>query len=331
MGELYMKSILKRGGFGALMAAMLWGVTGCPALITTRVDDQTFDELRTEEITVRAAYIEEPYTKLYPYGLVISINTFPITRKDGGFFPEKDGTEGPYAFYSDEKCTVRLQEDTLVTINREPPSALYRTMSDLGGEFEVYLDVLPQEGDLAVFNPKWFFAKSYDYPYYRHKMRIVTESMPIQYRFTGEDPIDNRTFDELPVIEYEVTEVIVRPYTSGMGGKPWYYTLRIYMRPVTGGGRSYRYFSDEACEYEIAGDMLVTVDGKKLIPRYSGYTRIHEDGFSFSIDFPPQEGAVAEFHQEWFFAKPDYYPRYREKVRIITGSMPIEKKSERDR
>jgi hypothetical protein len=178
-----MKHILKRCGFGALMV-MLWCLTGCALMFadmfSERVDDKTFDELMTEEITVRDAYIEEPYTKLHPYGLVISINRFSITDYD--WLSPNNGREGPYAFYSDEQCTVPLQQETLVTINGEPPSALYRTMSQLGEEFEVYLDYLPEEGTLAEFYQGWFFAKSYDYPYYRHKVRIVTESMPIKIR-----------------------------------------------------------------------------------------------------------------------------------------------------
>jgi hypothetical protein len=313
-----MKHILKRCGFGALMGAMLWCLTGCG-----RLDFQTFDDLYEETITVEEAYIEEPYTKtLYPYGLVIRINSFSITPDDSYWMSPDNGKEGPYAFYSDAKCTAPLQQETLVTVDGKSPSALYRTMSQLGDEFEVYLDYLPEEGTLAEFNQDWFFAKSYDPPYYRHKVRIVTESMPIQYRFAGEDPIDNRTLDELPVIENEVAGVTVQTVT-GYRGDPLYYTLRIDLERVTGGGRSYRYFSDEACEHEIMGDMLFTVNGKKLIPRNSGYIPIHEDGFSFDLDSPPQEGAVAEFYQGWFFAKPDYYPRYREKVKILTESMPI--------
>jgi hypothetical protein len=163
------------------MAAMLWGATGCSNW-WVKVDDETFDELRELKITVKEAYVEEPYNDLYPYGLVISINRFTITAHPEGFFPDKAGTGGPYAFYSDEKCTVPLQQDTLVTVNGKAPRALYRTMSHLGDEFEVYLDFLPAKGDLAVFNPKWFFAKSYDPPYYRHKVRIITESMPIKIR-----------------------------------------------------------------------------------------------------------------------------------------------------
>jgi hypothetical protein len=181
MGELQMKGILKRGGIGALMAAVFWCVTGCSNWFT-QVDDQTFDELRTEEITVYDVYVEEPYTKLYPYGLVISINRLQITQYDPIFGADKKNNQGPYAFYSDEKCTIRLREDTLVTVNGNPPCALYRTMSHLGDEFEVYLDFLPQEEDKAVFNQEWFFAKSYASPYKRHKVRIITESMPIKIR-----------------------------------------------------------------------------------------------------------------------------------------------------
>lgn len=178
-----MKGILKRCGFGAVMAVMLWGVTGCD--FEPKIDNQTFDELAVEEITVEEAYIEEPYTKLFPYGLVIRINSFSITpHGEFSVFHEK-GYEGPYAFYSDEKCTTQLREDTLVTVNGKPPIALYRTMSHLGHEFEVYLDFLPQEGELVVFNQGWFFAKSYDYPYYRHKVRIITETMPINIRIVA--------------------------------------------------------------------------------------------------------------------------------------------------
>jgi hypothetical protein len=175
------KGILKRGGFGMFMAAMLWCVTGCSNW-WAKGDDETFNELREHEIIVEEVYVEEPYTKLYPYGLVISISRLQITRYDPIFGADQNNNQGPYAFYSDEKCTVRLQEDTLVTVNGKPPCALYRTMSYLGDEFEVYLDFLPQEDDKAVFSPEWFFAKSYAPPYNRHKIRIITESMPIKNR-----------------------------------------------------------------------------------------------------------------------------------------------------
>jgi hypothetical protein len=44
------------------------------------------------------------------------------------------------------------------------------------------------------------------------------------------------------------------------------------------------------------------------------------------LDFLPEEGDAAVFYQDWFFAKPDdSRPRYRQKVRIVTESLPIER------
>jgi hypothetical protein len=58
-------------------------------------------------------------------------------------------------------------------------------MTQYGKEFEVYLDYLPQEGDVAVFSQEWFFAKSYEYERYpRRKVRITTESIPIHILVT---------------------------------------------------------------------------------------------------------------------------------------------------
>jgi hypothetical protein len=68
---------------------------------------------------------------------------------------------------------------------------------------------------------------------------------------------DYRTFDDLPVIEFEVTEVTVRP-TIGANT----YILSIYMRRVTGGGREYSFYSDQKCANQIQGDILVTVNEK---------------------------------------------------------------------
>jgi hypothetical protein len=49
--------------------------------------------------------------------------------------------------------------------------------------FRVLFDFLPQEGDKAEFYQEWFFAKPYEHPYYLEKVRIVTESLPVQYQY----------------------------------------------------------------------------------------------------------------------------------------------------
>jgi hypothetical protein len=180
------KGILKHCGFWAFMAAMLWGVTGCSNWFT-QVDDQTFDELSEIKFIVTGAYVQEPHNKLFPYSLSIRLNE----------------TQDTYAFYSDEACTARLREDTLITLNGKPTAGLYRTMTQYGYEFEVYLDYFPEEGDVAEFSPEWFFAMSYKQQKYpKRKARIVTESIPIQFSVAGEDINGNLTLDELPVIEY---------------------------------------------------------------------------------------------------------------------------------
>jgi hypothetical protein len=43
------------------------------------------------------------------------------------------------------------------------------------------------------------------------------------------------------------------------------------------------------------------------------------------LDFFPAEGDLAVFNQEWFFANQTYLPDYRERARIITESIPIER------
>jgi hypothetical protein len=169
MGELQMKGILKRGGFAALTAAILWCATGCSH---PYIDNQTFDELGSISFNVFRATVFDTFqdivAKPFPYCLYI----------------ELDYTRMPYAYYSDEECTVRLREETLVTVNGKPPAGPYRTLAENGLEFEVYLDFLPEEGDVVKFNQEWFFAKSYKSPYERYKARIETESVPINFRLT---------------------------------------------------------------------------------------------------------------------------------------------------
>jgi hypothetical protein len=158
-----MKHKLKDVFFKLLMVVMFCCLTVCSL---PHFDYQTFDELSEIQFRVSEAYVRDTVNKPFPYGLHIIINNI----------------KEPFAYYSDEACTVRLQEDTLVTINGEPPAGLYRTLAVQGKDFEVYLDYLPDEGDAAVFTQEWFFAKSYTYPYKRHKARIRTESIPIQIR-----------------------------------------------------------------------------------------------------------------------------------------------------
>jgi hypothetical protein len=305
-----MKHLLKDVLFKALMAAMLCCITGCVWDLLKgeskddreTVEDQTFDELSEMKFKVAYAYVVETYSKLFPYSLYIKITDY----------------DGAYAFFSNEECTVQLQEDTLVTVNGKPAAGLYRTMTQYGDEFEVYLDCLPEEGAVAEFSQEWFFAMSYkEQKHPKKKARIVTESIPIQFHFVGEDPIDNLTFDELPVIEYEVTGATVRP--SPGTDNPSRHLLDISWRK--GDNKTYRYFSDEECENEIDGDALVIVDGNPTNPSGS----IAESRFYVYLDSRPAEGAVAEFSREWFFAKPVYYPRYRKKVRIITESIVIKR------
>jgi hypothetical protein len=70
---------------------------------------------------------------------------------------------------------------------------------------------------------------------------------------------DDQTFDEMAVIEFEVTEATLRPISSK---KPFPYGLNFYMAQVTGDGGQYKFYSDEKCTKQLLGDELVTVNGK---------------------------------------------------------------------
>jgi hypothetical protein len=69
----------------------------------------------------------------------------------------------------------------LVAVNGRPPIGVAKRLYAGGGGVGVYFDFLPAEGDMAVFNQVWFFAKPAWGPYYREKVKIITESVPIEY------------------------------------------------------------------------------------------------------------------------------------------------------
>jgi hypothetical protein len=126
------------------------------------------------------------------------------------------------------------------------------------------------------------------------------------------------TFDELPVIEFEITRATVYPnYMTYRDESP--YLLGVGMRRITGGGGRYRFYSDEKCRNSISVAELVTINGKSTSGTYlSSGRRI----IAF-LDFLPQEESEAEFYQDWFFAMAYESPVYRQKVRFLTKSMPI--------
>jgi hypothetical protein len=137
----------------------------------------------------------------------------------------------------------------------------------------------------------------------------------------GYEP-DNRTFDELPVIEFDVINASL--YPNPRKDIPSPYILYIDMRRITGGGRQYEFYSDEKCTNRISGNMLVTAGG--LPPSESNsYISSWGSRITVYLNYHPKEGDKAKFYQDWFFAKATENPSYREKVRIITESMVIVK------
>jgi hypothetical protein len=157
-----------------LLVVTFWCFTGCTDFFESlgfESDDQTFDEMKVIECAVEKATVGKTgggYIDSFPYVLRIDMR-----RVTGG---ERDN----YDYYSDEKCTLPLREDTLVTVDGKAPSAVYRGMLPGGGGFLVCLDFRPPEGALATFNQEWFFAKPTHAPYYREKIRIITESIVIE-------------------------------------------------------------------------------------------------------------------------------------------------------
>jgi hypothetical protein len=133
----------------------------------------------------------------------------------------------------------------------------------------VYLDFLPTEGELAVFNQGWFFAKPTSSPYYREKVRIITESIHMerspQWHYLDQDL----------VIEFEVKRAMA---LKSLEHEPFPYKLYITMEKgpgTTGKTYYYRYYSDEACTKPLQVDTLLTVNGK---PPNGVYWGISEGG-----------------------------------------------------
>jgi hypothetical protein len=164
-----MRSILKRGGIWALVAIMIWCVTGCGVGDFGYPNEELVLEYEVTRVTLRQIQTSEPFPCI--------LRIF-MRRVTGG------GISG-YSYYSEKDFDKDISVDTLVTVNGEAPSGVYLGM--WGGinigevSFSVYLDFLPKEGDVAVFNSEWFFAYPNDlYPTKEwEKVRIITESMPI--------------------------------------------------------------------------------------------------------------------------------------------------------
>jgi hypothetical protein len=165
---------IKKDTFRILLVVTFWCLTGCTDTLKGlgfNIDNQTFDEMKVIEYVVEKAIVGKSgggYIDSFPYELVI------FMRRATG------GERLNYQYYSDEKCTTPLREDTLVTVDGKVPSAVARKLYSGGGGFSVYLDFLPPEGAFATLNQEWFFAKPTNSPYYREKARIITESMPIE-------------------------------------------------------------------------------------------------------------------------------------------------------
>jgi hypothetical protein len=154
-----MQGILKRVAFGMFMAAVFWNLTGCELGDFGFPNGEMVIEYEVTGVSIKQDQTAAP---LFPYILTISIRW--VT--DGG---------GNYPYYSDKERTKRILGKELVTINGKP-------LNEGIGFLSAYLDFLPQEGDLAVFNQEWFFATPYSSDYYPDnwaKVRIITESMPI--------------------------------------------------------------------------------------------------------------------------------------------------------
>jgi hypothetical protein len=147
----------------------------------------------------------------------------------------------------------------------------------------------------------------------------------------SEPEYDNPFFDELPVIEYEVIEAIVKSLGNDDITVPYY--LEIYLRRVTGSIRNYGYYIDEECTTKIPGSRLVKIDGKP--PTGAGSELVHflragfflaDIGvyFKVNLDVLPQKGEEVEFSHEWFYAKPgNNNAPSLERVRIVTESMAM--------
>jgi hypothetical protein len=169
-----MKSkLVKQCAFGVLVVVMLWSISSCDEFfdfLGFESDDQTFDEMAVVELEVTDVIARELLeTAPFPYVLFFSMNRIA------------DPEEHNYSYYSDEACTITLQIDTLVTVNGKPPNAISTVWYSGGGGGGVYYDFPLKEGDMATFNQAWFFAKPSHRPYYRKKVRIITESVPIEY------------------------------------------------------------------------------------------------------------------------------------------------------
>jgi hypothetical protein len=93
------------------------------------------------------------------------------------------------------------------------------------------------------------------------------------------------------VIEFEVKEAINKP-NKYKDAPPVLHCLEIYLRRVTGGGRSYGYYSDEECANKIQTNMLVAINGKLLIESGNLGNFGNNGVVKVFLDVLPQEGGT---------------------------------------
>jgi hypothetical protein len=164
-----MLGILKHCSIKAFVAAMSWCLISCGYEGFGYPNEELLIEYEVIEASVQQNQAIEPF----PYILDVSM------RRVSG------GGRNHYYYCSEKEYTKEILGDTLVTVNGKPPSGINKGITGYtsGAIFSVYLDFLPQEGDVAIFNQKLFFAYSSSGTLdYWEKVGIITESMPIKIK-----------------------------------------------------------------------------------------------------------------------------------------------------
>ncbi|MDR1098867.1 MAG: hypothetical protein LBL28_00150 [Treponema sp.] len=163
-----MHSILKNSGIGVFIAIMLLYITCCEWGRFDKPSRELVLEYEVTGVTVRLNRSSESF----PYILFVAMRR--VTGGGGNYLN----------YYSDKERTKRITGDTLVTVNEKLPGAVHEDLEGniRGAWFSVYLDFLPQEGDVAEFNQNVFYAIPNDFPQNWETVRIITKSMLIKIK-----------------------------------------------------------------------------------------------------------------------------------------------------